>query len=78
MSYYEGSMMGSGIYSQDVSYDKFECGNEECGKSNEAGDTTTDDYGNYEIECEFCGDVYLRSSIAQDKDDYYADYSEDR
>jgi hypothetical protein len=78
MSYYEGSMMGSGIYSQDVSYDKFECVNEECGKSNEAGDTTTDDYGNYEIECEFCGDVYLRSSIAQDKDDYYADYSEDR
>jgi redox-regulated HSP33 family molecular chaperone len=74
MSYYEGSMMGSGIYSQDVSYDKFECESEECGKSNEAGDTTTDDYGNYEITCEFCGDVYLRSSIAQDKDDYYADY----
>lgn len=76
MSYYEGSMKGSGIDSQDVAYDKFEC--EECGASNEAGDTATDDYGNYEIECGFCGDVHLRSSIAQDKDDYYADYSEDR
>ena len=70
MSYYEGSMVGSGIYSQDVSYDKFECENEECGKSNEAGDTTTDDYGNYEIVCEFCGEVFANSSTSQDERDY--------
>jgi aspartate carbamoyltransferase regulatory subunit len=78
MSYYEGSMMGSGIYSVDVSYGEFTCGNEECGKHNEAGETPTDDWGSYEVVCEFCETQHYESSVSQDKDDYYADYSEDR
>jgi hypothetical protein len=72
-NYPEGSMMGSGIYAQEVSFDEFECENEECGKTNEAGDTTTDDYGNYAIECEFCGATYRESSLADDYDEGYAD-----
>lgn len=66
-------MRGSGIYAQEVSYDDFECENEECGKTNKAGETTTDDWGNYTIECAFCGMTYLESSLEQDRDDYYAD-----
>ena len=67
-------MRGSGIYSQEVSYDEFECENEECGKTNEAGETSTDDWGNYTIECEFCGGIYQESSLSQDKYDYETDY----
>jgi hypothetical protein len=72
-NYPDGSMMGSGIYAKEVSYDEFECENEECLKENGAGETTTDDWGNYTIECEFCGATYRESSIADDRDDYYAD-----
>jgi aspartate carbamoyltransferase regulatory subunit len=77
-NYPEGSMRGSGIYSVEVSYDAFDCENEDCEKHNEAGDTATDDWGDYTIDCEFCGATYSESSLSQDKDDYYADYSEDR
>ena len=66
-------MRGSGIYSQEVSYDAFDCGNEECQKHNEAGETATDDWGNYTIECEFCGSYYAERSLSEDRDDYYAD-----
>ena len=69
-------MMGSGIYSQEVEYDEFTC--DECGKENPEGDTATDDWGYYTIDCEFCGTTYSESSLSQDKDDHYADYSEDR
>jgi hypothetical protein len=73
-NYPEGSMRGSGIYSQEVSYDEFVCENEECGKTNEAGETATDDWGNYSVECEFCGSTYSESSLSSDADDYWADY----
>jgi hypothetical protein len=76
-NYPDGSMMGSGIYAKEVSYDEFECENEECLKENGAGETTTDDYGNYAIECEFCGSTYLESSISDDRDDYEADQDRD-
>jgi hypothetical protein len=69
-NYPEGSMMGSGIYSVEVSYDRFVCENEECEKVNEANITATDDWGNYEIECEFCGEVFANSSTSQDEQDY--------
>jgi hypothetical protein len=72
-NYPEGSMRGSGIYSLEVSYEDFVCENEECEKPNEAGETATDDWGNYRVECEFCGSLYLESSLEQDRDDYYAD-----
>jgi hypothetical protein len=77
-NYPEGSMRGSGIYSSDVSYDEFDCENEECEKPNEAGNTSTDDWGRYIIECEFCGATYRESSLSEDKDDYYADQDDDR
>jgi len=76
-NYPEGSMRGSGIYSTEVSYEEFECENEECGKTNEAGETATDDWGNYAIECEFCGKTYRESSVSEDRDDYYADRDDD-
>lgn len=76
-NYPEGSMRGSGIYAQEVSYDEFTCENEDCGKDNPAGDTVTDDWGNYSIECEFCGKVYRESSLSEDRDDYYADRDDD-
>lgn len=76
-NYPEGSMRGSGIYSQEVSYDEFECENEECEKTNAAGEAATDDWGNYIIECEFCGSTYRESSVSEDRDDYYADRDDD-
>ncbi len=76
-NYPDGSMRGSGIYAEEVSYDEFECENEECGKTNQANDTATDDWGNYEIRCEFCGSLYKSSSLADDRDDYYADQEPD-
>lgn len=76
-NYPEGSMRGSGIYAEEVSYDEFDCENEECGKTNEAGEATTDDWGNYAIVCEFCGITYKESSFSQDRDDYYADRDDD-
>jgi hypothetical protein len=57
--------------------EEFECENEDCGKTNEAGESTTDDWGNYEIVCEFCGSVYKSSSLSEDRDDYYADQEPD-
>ena len=76
-NYPDGSMMGSGIYAKEVSYAEFECENEECLKENGAGETTTDDYGNYSVECEFCGSTYYESSISDDRDDYEADRYDD-
>ena len=69
-NYPDGSMMGSGIYSVEIPYDEFVCDNDECGKVNEANVAATDDWGNYEVECEFCGELYFRSSMSQDKQDY--------
>jgi hypothetical protein len=76
-NYPEGSMRGSGIYASEVSYSAFTCENEECGKENGDGETVTDDWGNYTVECEFCGSTYLESSVSQDRDDYYADRDDD-
>ena len=70
--------MGSGINSVDVSYGEFYCDNEECEQFNEAGDTVTDDWGHYTVECEFCGHTYLESSLKEDRDSYYADMHDDR
>ncbi len=70
-NYPEGSMMGSGIYSVEVSYEAFDCENEDCEEHNEAGETATDDWGNYDVECAFCGKTYFSSSVKQDRADYY-------
>ena len=70
-NYPEGSMRGSGIYSESVSYDEFDC--DDCGQTNPEGDTSTDDWGHYTIECEFCGTTYRESSIKEDYEDARAD-----
>jgi hypothetical protein len=75
-NYPEGSMRGSGIYSVEVSYDEFEC--ERCEEVNEAGEVATDDWGSYIIECQFCSATHTESSLKEDRDDYYADYDEDK
>jgi hypothetical protein len=67
-NYPEGSMRGSGIYAQEIPYDQFTCENEECGKANPAGEATTDDWGNYSIECEFCSATYIESSTGEDSE----------
>lgn len=72
-NYPEGSMRGSGIYGESVEYDEFVCENEECGKTNEGSEVITDDWGNYRIECEFCGAKYRESSLSDDADDARAD-----
>lgn len=66
-------MRGSGIYSQEVEYDEFDCENEECGKHNEAGNTSTDDWGNYEVRCEFCDTLHFESSLDDDREADRAD-----
>ena len=66
-----GSMRGSGIDSQEVSYDSFDC--DSCGKTNGDGEVATDDWGNYVIECEFCCSTYRESSISEDYQDSRAD-----
>lgn len=70
-------MAGSGIDSVEVPFDKFTCEDDECGYDNEAGLAMTDDYGNYEVECEFCSSVHFRSSIAEDKADWEANNYDD-
>jgi hypothetical protein len=76
-NYPEGSMRGSGIYAQEVSYDEFDCENKECGETNSADTATTDDWGNYSVECKSCGVAYKESNLTDDKDDYYADQERD-
>jgi hypothetical protein len=77
-NYPAGSMKGSGIDSVEVPFDEFVCDNDDCGKVNEAGVSATDDWGNYDVECEFCNSVYYTSSISQDKQDYQeSNYEED-
>jgi hypothetical protein len=51
---YEGTMMGSGIYSEEVTLG-VECHNEECGHYWDA-DVATDDWGNidYAVTCPEC------------------------
>lgn len=60
-----GSMKGSGIDTQWVSFDAFTCGDLECGYDNEADDTTTDDWGNYEVVCIQCGWQYFEGSTRE-------------
>jgi hypothetical protein len=64
--YPEGSMAGSGIFSQVLSYDEFECENEECGKLNKAGEVYTDDWSNYTIECEVCSYTHQEGNLDED------------
>jgi len=67
------SMRGSGIYAETVDYDAFICENMECLSQNQAGYTFTDDWGNYSVECQDCGLVYLESSVASDAEDRLID-----
>lgn len=71
------SMKGSGIYREDVSYDEFTCEYEECGKHNEAGDTSADDWGDYDINCQFCGNTYMSGNLREDAESAAADAAYD-
>ena len=62
-------MRGSGIYSQDVYYDGFLCENEDCNQLNTDGETTTDDWGAYVVECKFCGVIYYAGSLSNNNAD---------
>ncbi len=65
---YEGSMKGSGIYSEDITLE-VEC--EECGKAWEE-DFMTDDWGNVEadVKCE-CGHEWTFSKEKEEIGDAY-------
>ena len=62
-------MMGSGIYSDEIEFDEFECSL--CGEANEGDVVATDDWGRYEIDCRFCGHNHRTSSIKEDRYDYH-------
>jgi uncharacterized Zn finger protein len=68
-------MMGSGIYGQSVEYEEFDC--DRCGQNNTGGEVITNDWGHYEIECEFCSAVYRESSIKEDYEEARADEAYD-
>lgn len=74
-NYPEGSMRGSGIYGESVEYNEFDCG--DCGQNNPGGEVITDDWGRYEINCEFCSAKHRESSLKEDHDDYMADVAYD-
>ena len=74
-NYPEGSMRGSGIYGESVEYDEFDC--DSCGQNNPGGEEITDDWGRYEIVCEFCSATHRESSLQEDRDDYMADVAYD-
>lgn len=63
-----GSMRGSGIYMEWVSYDAFTCKNPECLHENQGGEAATNDWGIYEIECEKCHITYYEGDIKDDGD----------
>lgn len=73
-NYPEGSMRGSGIYAEEFTAEDFDCTNEECGKENVGVLVVTDDWGRYEINCEFCDSFYREGSLSDDRDDAMADY----
>ncbi len=73
-NYPEGSMRGSGIYAEEFTAEDFDCGNEDCGKENIGVLVVTDDWGRYEINCEFCDAFYREGSLSDDRDDSMADY----
>lgn len=60
--YYDGgSMRGSGIYSEEVEHDVFQCN--ECEFDNPEGAVPTDDWGRYEVCCSECGWLYLEGKV---------------
>jgi transcription elongation factor Elf1 len=79
-NYPDGSMMGSGIYAEEFVAEDFDCVNPECGKENVGVVVVTDDWGRYEINCEFCEASYRDGSLGTDDLEYYDDpddYNED-
>jgi len=69
-------MRGSGIDNFEFTYGTFTCENDECGFENVDATAYGDDWGDYEVSCEKCEQVYTTGNKSQDKDDYYADYQE--
>jgi len=65
-----GSMRGSGIYSKLVEYDEFTCEHDDCGAFNPGGTVSTDDWGNYGIDCSSCYHTHYEGNI-DDKDEDY-------
>ena len=61
-----GSMRGSGIYMEWVSYDAFTCKNPECLHENQGGEAATNDWGIYEIECEKCHITFYVGDFDED------------
>jgi hypothetical protein len=76
--YYEGSMKGSGIDNFEFTWGTFTCEDDECGFENIDATAYGDDWVNFEVPCSECDKVHYTGSKQEDKDDYYADYSEDR
>lgn len=58
--------LGSGIFQKSVSFSSFTCEDPECNYQNEADETTTDDWGNYEVVCIQCGWLYYESNVKEE------------
>jgi hypothetical protein len=61
--------MGSGIFSQIVEYDSFVCENIDCLQQNYEGYVTTDDWGNYSIECSDCYTVFKEGNVKHEDEE---------
>ena len=72
-NYPEGSMMGSGIDSGEFLYGTFTCDNDECLKENVDAEANYDDWGNWSVVCEFCGEQYTSGT----PEDFYDDGADD-
>ena len=55
--------MGSGIFQKSVSFGAFTCEDPECMEYNEADETSTDDWGNYQVVCIQCGWLNYEANI---------------
>ena len=51
----------------------FTCENEECEKLNENLIAYVNDWGNYTVDCEFCGKEYTSGNVRDDAEEAAAD-----
>lgn len=72
--YYDGgSMHGSGIDSETVEFEGFVCKDTSCLHHNQAGYVSTNDHGDYTVECESCGTTESEGNLKEERfaNNYY-------
>jgi hypothetical protein len=67
-NYPEGSMRGSGIFSDEFDYEDFVCENDECLFENKQVVAQVDDWGDYTVVCQKCKDEYTNGNVNEDRE----------